>query len=91
MNLFNLYEEGFIIDFDWPKWQDQAEQYYSKPELLKTADIVTVQKLLTTHIRKERFCDVHLACMIKNRHISAILHRLKDIRCKMVDDRYKVS
>jgi len=86
-----LYEEGFIIDFDWPRWQDQAGEFYSNPELLKTADMLTVQRLLTTHIRKERFCDGHLACMLRNGHISAILHRLKEIRKNMVDDQYEVN
>lgn len=86
-----LYEEGFIVEFDWPRWQDQAEQFYSNPELLKTADIVTIQKLLTTHIRKERFCDGHLACMLRDGHISAMLHRLKEIRKNMVDDQYEVN
>ena len=86
-----LYGEGFIIDFDWPGWQDQAERFYSNPELLKTADIVTIQMILTTHTRKERFCDGHLACLIRNGHISAILHRLKEIRNKLVHDQYEIN
>ena len=78
-----LYKEYFIIDFDWPSWQDQAEQLCSNTELIKTADIFTIQKLLTTHIRKERFCNGHLACMLRDGNILAILQRLKEIRKKM--------
>ena len=77
-----LYEEGFIIPFDWPDWQSQAEQFYSKPELLNDADIVTLQKLFTTHVRKDRFCEGHLNCVLEDGHITAILRQLKDIRKK---------
>ena len=76
-----LYGESFIINFDWPQWQDKAEQFYSKPELLNTADMLTLQKLLTTHIRKDRFCEGHLACVLKDGHITAILRQLKQIKC----------
>ncbi len=75
-----LYEEGFIIDFDWPNWQDKAEQFYSNPKLLKTADLDILQKLLTTHIRKDRLCEGHLDCVLKDGHITAILRQLKEIR-----------
>ena len=80
-----LYEEGFIINFDWGKWQEQAKLCYSKPGLLNTADIITLQKLLTTHIRKDRFCEGHLAGVLEDGHIVKILLRLKDIRDKMKD------
>lgn len=43
-----------------------------------------MQKLLTTHVRKERFCSGHLAGMIENGHILALLKRLAAIRADMV-------
>ena len=79
-----LYEEGFIVSFDWVKWQDEAEKYCLEPERLKTACLTTLQKLLTTHVRKERFCEGHLAVMLKDRHITEILRRLKGIRKEMM-------
>ena len=78
-----LYEEGFIISFDWTKWQDEAQKYCLEPEKWKTADLATIQKLLTTHVRKDRFCEGHLAAMLKDGHIVAILKRLKEIREEM--------
>lgn len=75
-----LYEEDFIISFGWGDWQSQAEQFHSKPELLNDADMVTLQKLFTTHVRKDRFCEGHLDCVLKDGHITAILRQLKDIR-----------
>ena len=35
-----------------------------------------ILKLLTTHVRNDRFCDNHLSAMIRNGHIAAILLRL---------------
>jgi len=80
-----LYEEGFIIDFDWPKWQDEAKRLYCDREALEKADLVTLQKLLTTHTRKDRFCEGHLAAMLREGHVAAILNRLKKIREEMTD------
>ncbi len=80
-----LYEEVFIIPFEWVKWQDEAERLMSDPNALRTADLETLKKLLTTHVRKERFCEGHLAAMLREHHITAILHRLKEIREEMSD------
>jgi len=86
-----LYEEDFIISFDWGDWQSQAEQFYSKPELLDDADMIILQKLLTTHVRKARFCEGHLDCILKDGHITAILRQLKDIRKKITDGQRKTN
>ena len=64
----------------WVEWQDVAEEYVDSPEKIKSADVVTIQKLFTTHVRKDRFCEGHLASMFENGHIVALLRRLKDIR-----------
>ena len=64
----------------WGEWQDVAEEYVDSPEKIKSADVVTVHKLFTTHVRKDRFCEGHLASMFENGHIVALLRRLKEIR-----------
>ncbi len=78
-----LYDGGFIYPFDWPAWQDEASKYYSNPDMLKTADFSTVVKLLTVHIRMERFCEGCLNFSLKDGHINDILRRLKEIRQEM--------
>lgn len=75
----SLYEQNFIISFDWPAWQNEAESFVNNPKLLILADISTLQKLFTTHVRNERFCSGHLAAMIKNGHFLAIFNRLQVI------------
>jgi hypothetical protein len=42
-----LYREGFIVPFDWSAWQDEAARYVTDPSLLDSADLPTLQKLLT--------------------------------------------
>jgi hypothetical protein len=78
-----LYAGGFVEPFDWPGWQDRAKEYVDHPDLLASADLEILQKLLTTHVRKERFCSGHLAAMIRCGHLTAVLKRLAEIRQKM--------
>ena len=78
-----LYQNGWIADFDWPSWQDQAIQYVESPERIASADLETIRKLLTTHVRKDRFCEGHLAAMFENGHLTALLRRLKELRATM--------
>ena len=78
-----LRNEGFIVLFDWPTWSNDANRLVSHPELLNSATLDMLQKLLTTHLRKERFCSGHIAGMIGNGNILAILQRLATIRAEM--------
>jgi len=79
----SLHDSGFLLIFDWPAWQDEARRYVLHPEQLRSADIVTLRKLLTLHIRKERFCEGHFGAMIDSGHIKRILERLKELRAQM--------
>ena len=78
-----LYGQQIVFPFDWPSWQKEAERYHSDPDALETADLLTLRKLLTTHVRKDRFVEGHLASMFECGHITAILRRLKAIREEM--------
>ncbi|MGZ7171622.1 MAG: DUF6508 domain-containing protein [Halobacteriota archaeon] len=74
-----LYDNGWIIPFDWPSWQEEAVRYVQDQKLLEQADAETLRKLLTTHVRKDRFCEGHLASMFESGHIIAILLRLQKL------------
>ncbi len=76
-----LYDNGWIASsFKWPDWQESAQEFVASPAKIESADTRTIQKLLTTHVRKERFCEGHFAAMFENGHIVALLKRLKTIR-----------
>jgi len=81
-----LYDHGWVTsEFDWTKWTNSAKRYLESPEMIDSADGTTIQKLLTTHVRQDRFCEGHLAVMFKNGHIVALLRRLREIRKEMSD------
>lgn len=76
-----LNENGWVSPFDWGAWQKAAaEKYFPDTPLLRRAPVGTLQRLLTLHIRKDRFVEGHLAGMAQDGHIAAILRRLRDIR-----------
>ncbi len=75
-----VYDNGFIYPFDWGSWQEKADQLLEESELLMSADLQTIRMLLTTHVRKERFCEGYLPMMVRCGHIAVLLERLKVIR-----------
>ncbi len=70
------YATGWIEPFDWPAWKDRAEALVADPALLSAADAATLARLLTTHVRQVRFCDGHLAAMLRCGHPEALCARL---------------
>jgi hypothetical protein len=79
--IHSLYESGWVTPaFDWTEWQQTAQEFVDSPKKIEKADATTIQKLLTTHCRADRFCEGHLASMFENGHIVALLRQLKAIR-----------
>jgi hypothetical protein len=71
------YKNGMVLSFDWGVWSDEAHRYMRDPQLVMSASLNTCMKLLTTHLRAERFCDGHLEEVLRSGHIIAILRRLQ--------------
>lgn len=78
----DLYANGFIEAFDWSAWQHSAERYVADPGHLAHARLGTLKRLLTTHVRKDRFREGHFASMVKRGHITAILERLLQLSAR---------
>ena len=79
-----LYDHGWVTPaFNWMKWQENAREFENDPEKVGRADATTIQKLFTTHVRADRFCEGHLVAMFENGHILSLLRRLKVIRSEM--------
>ena len=74
-----LYERGLIIRFDWGAWEPKRN-YFEKPELLANAPLIDCLKLLTSHVRADRFVEGHLASVLEDGHITDILRRMREIR-----------
>jgi hypothetical protein len=77
----SLYEHGWVTSaFDWTEWQQTAQEFVDSPKKIEKAEATTIQRLLTTHCRADRFSEGHLAALFENGHIVALLRRLKVIR-----------
>ena len=70
-----LNDASVVLDFAWGAWQPQALRYYEEPFRLGRARLTTLRKLLSLHLRKDRFVEGHLAGMLESGHITAILRR----------------
>lgn len=77
------YEGGFVFPYPWVEWQDQAERYVLNPQTMAEASLKDVCKLLTCHMRKERFCSGHLSSMFACGHIVEVLRRLQTLRFEL--------
>jgi len=75
-----LYQQSIIFPFDWRNWSEEAKRYQSDRDALEASDLLTLRKLLTAHVRADRFVEGHLAGLFQSGHIAAILRRLKHIR-----------
>ena len=70
-----LNDASIVLDFAWGAWQPKALRYSEDPARLERARLLTIRKLLTLHLRKDRFVEGHLAEMLESGHITAILRR----------------
>ena len=75
-----LYRQHIVLQFDWVSWKDEAKRHMASPDSLAEADLLTIRKLLTTHVRADRFVEGHLGQVLNSGHIVEILRRLKAIR-----------
>ena len=88
------YSTGLVQSFDWCAWQHQGRRYMNDPNLVGSARLATCIKLITAHLRFERFCDGHIEDVLRSGHMIAILRRLKKLSgshrttkaCKFVPD-----
>jgi len=73
------YEEGFVQPFDWTKWTRRHEGALASDAFIAEADLSAIIKMLTAHIRADRFCEGHLLSVMRDGTILKILRRLRDI------------
>ena len=74
-----LIHSGLQNPFDWPSWKKEARQYFENPDLIKSTDLETIQKLVTTFIRQDRFSGGHFASLCTTGIFLHILRRLQEI------------
>jgi hypothetical protein len=75
-----LAHHGFQIGFDQAAWQAQAEAYHRDHSTLAGASLLDLCKLLTLHLRADRFNGGHFVAVVQSGLIAAILRRLHSLR-----------
>lgn len=73
------YKNGFIVRFDWESWDAEARETMALADRVAAADLPRLRRLLTWHVRQNRFERDHLASMIAGGHMLAILRRVKEL------------
>jgi ADP-ribosylglycohydrolase len=73
-----LYSISLIKPFDWMNWEE-GKQLVDNPMLVGKANLQTLRKLLTAHVRADRFAEGHLAAMFESGHIAMILKRMAEL------------
>lgn len=77
-----IYEEGIVFDFDWQGWRETAISYLSDRDLIETADLEIICKLVTTIARAEKNTNGVLGEMISKGVITDILKRLQELKAR---------
>lgn len=70
---------GFLVPFDWPAWADDGMAIQTDPSRLAEADLATIVRLFTMHVRADRFSEGHLATAIERGWLLALLRRLRTL------------
>jgi len=74
-----VYAAKLVQAFDWPSWQEEAQRYFDQPEAVASADLDTLIKLFTYHIRLERFTHGHLARVLDQGYFPVLIKRLQEL------------
>lgn len=73
-----LSSHGFIQPFQWMAWEE-GKQLVNNPALLQKVGMQTLRKLLTLHVRADRFSEGHLAHIFDTGQMTAILKRIETL------------
>ena len=73
------YDEGFVQPFDWMSWHSTQPAELRPDASFDDAELSTIIKLLTLHIRADRFGDGHFLVALRNGTISKILRQLAEL------------
>ena len=71
---------GFIEIFDWMAWVESiGADNLNSTSYLKTADLETLRKLMSAHIRLERFSAGHIQKLFRSGYMQAFFEGLERV------------
>jgi hypothetical protein len=80
----DLYDSGLILyDFDWIQWE-REHRVCSDVDAISRADLETLRKVLTAHVRADRYFAGHLADVCQRGIIPAAVRRMAAVTRRAV-------
>ncbi len=76
----DLYAGNFIQAYDWMSWRDTARLYMKNLSAIQQTDWENLIKLITYHIRRDRFVSGHLKSALDQQQFVYILERIEDLK-----------
>jgi len=76
----DLYAGNFIQAYDWMSWRDTAKSYIDNPAAIQQADWDALIRLITYHIRRDRFVSGHLKSALDQQQFVHILERIEELK-----------
>lgn len=71
---------GVLVRFDWQAWlADRPQGWTTDPEVLRRAGIDGIRRLLTVHVRRDRFQEGHLQELLRSGWVRQALRRLLEL------------
>jgi hypothetical protein len=88
-----VYALGWVVDFDWPEWgrTPEGERLLGDPAVLAEASVEDLARVITTCIRRDRFCEGALAGDFKEGRLLAILRRAAALLTELRADSAKAA
>ena len=80
-----FFDRGFIYQFDYQPWMEEATRFEENPELLSKVDLSTLRKLLVVHWRRDYWDwnNEHWEWIAAKGHLVALLERIGQIAEEM--------
>jgi hypothetical protein len=75
----SLYDHNIVMEYGEPGWDDKMDAFVAAPCLLDLADLTTIRKVLTTIVRRERFCDGAIMSAFDCGIVQAAMLRLAEL------------
>jgi len=74
------YKHSFVQSFDWQEWVRNRERLVSDGEGIERLCLADIGRLITVHIRSDRFCEGRLLKVMQSGQMARILTRLEEFQ-----------
>ncbi len=75
-----IYDTGIVSPFDWASWQHRGRRLHDDPSALAAATLPALRKLVTMHMRLDRFVEGHFESVVASGHMAAVIRRIAELK-----------